>query len=510
MPLCLISLASFGQSNKADSLKAAFELKEARLKQSTYDIDSIQQSFYHRSDSLQSIYKSKFTKLDSIQSKFLSRLDSIENLSFAPVTKLDSVRQRLQGKMDSLSLRLHSAKITRALDSVKILRDSLVANLNAKMQSIKNKTIGKLNAMDIPPELKDKVSSVTQNVTSFKIDGKQVNLSGMTVPSANVPGLNELNLPSTASIPSTGKIPDVGSATLPDVGGKTGALNTGLSDVGINSVKDINADQVKNLPTTAETKAAELSGINQAKEQTEALNKYKEMSKKFQNPDSMKTLAKEEVKKAAINHFAGKEEQLRKAMATVSKYKSKYSSVKSLADLKKKPRNAMKDKSLRERIIPGAAMQIQKKGDDFMIDFNPYAGYRFTGRITAGAGWNQRVAYNLDKNSFSPDPRVFGPRIYGEFKLGKGFSPRIEGEIMNTTIPPSTVTPVTDPGQREWVWGAFVGMKKDYRLFKNIRGTALIMTRLFNPDHKSPYADVLNVRFGFEFPMKKKAPVAKP
>ena len=29
------------------------------------------------------------------------------------------------------------------------------------------------------------------------------------------------------------------------------------------------------------------------------------------------------------------------------------------------------------------------------------------------------------------------------------------------------------------------------------------MARLFDPDHKSPYADVLNVRFGFEFPLKK-------
>lgn len=55
----------------------------------------------------------------------------------------------------------------------------------------------------------------------------------------------------------------------------------------------------------------------------------------------------------------------------------------------------MKEKPLIERIVPGIALQVQKKGDDLMVDFNAYAGYRFTGRITAGLGWNQRVASTL-------------------------------------------------------------------------------------------------------------------
>lgn len=75
---------------------------------------------------------------------------------------------------------------------------------------------------------------------------------------------------------------------------------------------------------------------------------------------------------------------------------------------------------------------------------------------------------------------------------------------MNTTVPPLTRTPTLDLGDREWVWGAFVGMKKEYRFIRNVKGTALVMVRLFNPEHKSPYGDVINVRFGFEFPMKKK------
>jgi hypothetical protein len=71
-------------------------------------------------------------------------------------------------------------------------------------------------------------------------------------------------------------------------------------------------------------------------------------------------------------------------------------------------------------------------------------------------------------------------------------------------VPMLARTSSLDPGTRQWVWGAFVGMKKEYKFIKSVKGTALVMVRLYNPEHKSPYADVLNVRFGFEFPMKKK------
>lgn len=89
--------------------------------------------------------------------------------------------------------------------------------------------------------------------------------------------------------------------------------------------------------------------------------------------------------------------------------------------------------------------------------------------------------------------------------FGKDFSPRLEGEVTNTRVLPATLTSSLDPGQHEWAWGAFIGLKKVYRFYKNIKGTALIMIRVFNPDHKSPYVDVLSVRIGFEFSDKEKS-----
>jgi len=75
-------------------------------------------------------------------------------------------------------------------------------------------------------------------------------------------------------------------------------------------------------------------------------------------------------------------------IAVVTKYKKKYPSFNSIAEVAKRPPNPMRNKPLIERIVPGIGFLIQKKGEDFMVDFNPYIGYRFTGRITAGPGWS--------------------------------------------------------------------------------------------------------------------------
>ncbi len=209
----------------------------------------------------------------------------------------------------------------------------------------------------------------------------------------------------------------------------------------------------------------------------------------------------EQAKKVAVDHLAAKQEQLRAAMEKIAKYKKKYSSLNGIKELSEKPRNDMRDKPLIERVVPGLAMQLQKRSEDLLVDFNPYAAYRFTKRLNGGIGWNQRIAYDTKQNSFNPSARIYGPRTFGEFKIGKGFSPNAEIELMNTCIPPLPTT-TYDPSYREWVWGAFAGMKKEYKLFKTVEGTAMVMARLINPGNKSPYADVVNVRFGFEFPMK--------
>jgi hypothetical protein len=373
-----------------------------------------------------------------------------------------------------------------------------------KVEKLKEKTVGKLNELKLPSQLSEKVSGVTSQIDGFKIPAGDLNIPYIGVGKSSIENLGGLNIQSP-----------VGDAAIPDIDGlkginaEAGSISNVTGKVGeygkdVQGVVKGDLSEVKNIPGAAESKAEELSGMNEVKDQTKALDEYKDIAGSMQNPDSLKALAIQEAKQVAVNHFAGKEEQLKEAMETLAKYKSKYSSLNSLSEATKRPPNEMKGKPFIERLVPGIGIQVQKKGGDVLVDFNPYAGYRFTGRITAGLGWNQRVAYNFDNGIFNAQAKIFGPRTFGEFKLWKGFSPRVEVEVMNTNVPPITRTPTVDPLKREWVWGAFLGVKKEYKFIKNVKGTALVMMRLFNPDHKSPYADVVNVRFGFEFPMKKK------
>ena len=73
---------------------------------------------------------------------------------------------------------------------------------------------------------------------------------------------------------------------------------------------------------------------------------------------------------------------------------------------------------------------------------------------------------------------------------------------MNTFVP-STLLGNIDSGQREWVWSFMTGLKKEYKIYKNLKGTALVQYNWFNRYYKAPYVDRLNSRIGFEYTIKK-------
>ena len=129
--------------------------------------------------------------------------------------------------------------------------------------------------------------------------------------------------------------------------------------------------------------------------------------------------------------------------------------------------------------------------------------YLITPRLSAGAGWNERLPF--DGLSITSDESVYGPRAAFELKWTRGINFRLLPELMNTTIPPLIASSKgVDPTYREWVPSVFVGIKKDFTVYKNIKGNTEVLYNLYDKDGMSPYGDRLAVRFGFEFPMKKK------
>lgn len=445
-------------------------------------------------------------QLDSIQSSVSSSFDSLKGEYDHINSTADKAISKYQKGIDSLQqLNLPAGKLTAKRDSITNWRNEKLAPIKAKSDSLRAKTIGKINSMELPPELSEHTQQLTSKIDKFDV----------TLPSEKLP---DLSLNNSSTLPDISN--PLGEQTLPALPGADGKLPQGLSDLGekakipevsklgeageqaqkISDVVPKNADEVSAAAEQHVTKIDAVSGVS---EQVGQADQYKETLMQKQDPAALKQQTMNQAKEAAIDHFAGKEQQLQEAMQKVAKYKQKYSSVQSLSELPKKKPNEMKGKPFIERIVPGVALQIHRR-NEWLVDFNPYAGYRLSGRLTTGAGWNQRIAYNTDSRSFASAYKIYGPRIFGEFKVIKGFSGRLELEYMNSYVPPAIAAPVTDPEQRRWIFSTMAGMKKEYRFIKNVKGTVFILYNLYDPGHRSPYGDRLIMRFGFEFPMKKK------
>lgn len=442
-----------------------------------------------------------YRRVDSIRNDFNAKAGSLKSEYDSSITVLDSQKLKLTSKIDSLEkLNLPTGKYTKRLDSLQTVQSSVKGKFDSKMAELKGKTTGKLDALDLPAQYKEPVSALTKNIDAVNLDQANVAIPGVEIPGYEMPQLEHLG---DVDLKNIGSMPGLPKIETPI--GDLGQVGQQLQGVGedVKNITNGDLNNVQNISKTIEEQAGKIDGVAELQKQTGVMNEYQSQIENLSDADAAKKQAAEMAQKAAVNHFAGKEEQLKAAMDKMSKYKQKYSSVSSIKDLPKKRPNAMKGKPLVERIIPGLFFQYQQKVYN-LFDFNPYVGYRLSGRFTTGLGWNQRFGYDRRTHDWNKRARIYGPRAFVDFRLGKGFIAHLETEVMNTFVPSVIAGSILDQGQREWVWGMMTGIKKDYKIYKNLRGTVLIQYNLFNPKYKAPYVDRLNSRIGFEYMLHKK------
>lgn len=510
----------------------------------TGKLDSLAQKLSFNTDSVNQ-FTNKITQLtDSLPStaKFEGKLDSLRQrftLRTDTLNKFGRPAAKIQGKLDSIQQKNPLNKLNDAGARVEAVTDKATQPIS----NVQGKVNEKLSLMDkesggqsgLPgqvqvPGLQSPGLNPGQagGLNSPSLPGMdQSALGGMNMPGIDTPGLNSMDNPLEGkNLPTDqlDKLNEIGSMPQEQLDKLNNIDELGKAKDGLGKVKEVGGEvskygeDIKNVstgdigsleaaPKALEGKLSEVEQVQGIQKEMTGADEYKEMLGKGNDPEAMKKMAAEEVKKQAVDHFAGKGEQLSNAMNKISGLKLKYSNVKSLKDLPKRPPNPMKGKPMIERLVPGLVLQIQVS-EHWLIDYNPVLGYRLGGRVTVGAGWNQRVAIGSDFKTYS-DERVYGPRVYGEFKFGKGFAVRADVEKLNTFIPPLGFNGVQPEGSREWVWSAFVGLKKDYKFMKNVMGNFQFLYNVYDDHDNSPYADRLVVRTGFEFPMRKKVKKSK-
>ena len=505
--LMLFSLVVSAQRVREELKPGHLSSASGVLVSNTVDLSNAVVSIGSTRDSLEA-------RIDSIESIAASKYRSLKNKYDSVINMAAMRRSHLQQKIDTLqNLQLPTNKISATLDSLEAWKNAEIRTITSRVDSLTTALTNKIESLEFPLELQERASNLTSVIdkldVSLPIDRQPVSFQklelGRTVvtETLKIQSMRGLDIPNATSLLDGQVLQDAASVDIKSVDmGDIGNQMQGHQNLVSQVPKDIDG-----IAKMAEEQATNISAVTDVQKELGLVVKLTDMAGTLKDQEELKKLLTHEVQKQAVGHFAGKEQELKSAVDLISKYKRKFGNVNNLEELaaliKKRP-NEMKGKPLIERIVPGIGFQLQKKDDLLFVDLNLYVGYRFTGKLTAGIGWNQRVSYNLNDNTFDSEPRIFGPRAYSEYKLWKGFLPRVEVETMNTFVPPYIKTSPADAGGREWVWGVFAGIKKDYKFFKKINGTAIVMFRLFDPHRKSPYADVLNARFGFEFPMKKK------
>jgi hypothetical protein len=467
--------------------------------------DSLQQNLHQLPDTL----LRPMQRLDSMHSEFVLEADRMQQKYQQTIAEVEARTERVNTSLDSLQkLDLPTGKYTRKLDSLQQLRNNFESKYKSRFDSLKAKTIGRLQSLDLPPEYREPLQKLTTNITGLDIDTDITKIPSLDIPGYSLPKMNGLDgltskVGEVGNIDNTLKLPDLQTSVgdLDKIGAQADAYQEDLKNITQGNLQD-----VEKLPETLKAQASQIDGIDELKKQTGVIDAQKtklDELAELNDPAKAREKAVAIAKEKAVDHFAGKQEQLKSAMDKISKYKQKYSSVSSIKDLPKRPPNPMKGKPMIERLIPGLYFQYQRK-NYYLLDVNPYVGYKLSGRFTTGLGWNHRLAWDSKYERWDKRSRIFGPRAFVDFKLGKGFIAHVEGETMNSFVP-STLHGNPDAGHREWVWGCMTGIKKEYKIYKNLKGTALIQYNLFNRYYKAPYVDRLNSRIGFEYVLKKKS-----
>ena len=335
------------------------------------------------------LFQKSINKADSITTSFQTKADSLNNLYQAQFNKIDAHRSKLQNKIDSLNnLKLPTEKLTHKLDSLNQLKSAKLSSLTKEVDDLKAKATSSFKEITLPPQMQEPFDKLKSSVQGYSLPALNANTPGL--PSGNLPSLTNTKLPTLSNqLKLDTNLKGLGNLNqVNEFAGKAGEYTQDAQ----NLVKG-NLDEVKNIDKTLESKVAGMEGVDQLTKGQGMLGQANQLTDSAAMQDKMKELAKEQIMNVAQDHFAGKQEVLQQAMDKMSKLKSRYSEVKSMAELPKKLPNPLKGKPLIERLVPGVTFQILKS-NYFLLDVNALLLYRITPRLSAGAGWNQRLPFD--------------------------------------------------------------------------------------------------------------------
>lgn len=194
-----------------------------------------------------------------------------------------------------------------------------------------------------------------------------------------------------------------------------------------------------------------------------------------------------QLKTQAVNHFVGKEAEIMAVLTGLSDKRSKVLNNGGWIDMMDKKINSQKSLPWYQRTFAGVTLQLQKI-TSWNLDVNPFVTYHLTNRWQAGAGWNERIAYNFNNKEWASKDRVYGPRSEICFWLNTYAALCGQVELMNSSHR-------NNGNSRRWTWGYFGGLRTHIQLPKRWGIYGYLLFQINSNPNYNPYAHPLALRF---------------
>ncbi len=475
----------------------------------------------HNADSLnRTLAKTVSGKPDSVKQAIQNNVDRI-GIPKAFGSKSDSIADKARGFGANLQ--------QTASDEVKILQQGNVVNTpDAKVPELP--AIG-LPGKEVPPSSLPSVSqalsgtSIPTGKADVSLPKTELDLTTPQVPNIKLPELPSTALPSINAQLDPKALPEVGEITgnlnkspdstaldmlsrVPEVDpGKAKEVTSGIQDAKRYRTKldtmDLEALGVEGAGAL-EAKAsemAEVKGMSQEMNSAMALKMQQEaMLERYRD----KRRLHDEITRKAKNVVNVKINELtpefKSAQDDLMKTKRLNPAVQSFKEMVRKRPNEMKDRPLRERLIPGISIQAYNS-DPFTIDFGPQIGYRFTGRWTAGVGPVFRAAFSSNFTHLVKTQGVFGAKTYVNWEVLRATLVHAEFEYL--AVDQSAFSSTLEPATPE-VLGSYFGIGRRYALSRKVNLTISALYRVEIAGHL-PGMNPINLRVILEMKPKRRS-----
>jgi hypothetical protein len=215
--------------------------------------------------------------------------------------------------------------------------------------------------------------------------------------------------------------------------------------------------------------------------------------------DNVQDMALALAQQEAVERFAAHSKRVQAAISQINEVKGKYSEVESYKNKKMVKAASMKGKPWQHRIYPSLLFQVLN-GQQVTIDFRPGVHYRLYGRWTLNGGAVFRTHFSKKEEVTLPVYYINGAFLSTEFAVWKSFSLFTMGQRVNVR----REHPLTGYSTRYTDWDWLLGIKKDFRFTRHIKGTSQAGYNFLFDRTTSPYTSKWHLMFGLYYKFQTK------